>query len=191
MATPVFKRIDNADGTFTYEEVKDATELPEELVKANPLYKGVLDETIQRRKTINDLKAKITTVVSDEKPEDEKPVVKAVETPSVQPLDEDALFAKFRERILAETTVETKAERQAREQKEAAVNQAMEANGLSSPELRKVIAESANPAETAKLLAKSGYRFDDVSAGEVPSVKSTEVSGILDNFKKKYAGKNE
>jgi hypothetical protein len=151
----------------------------------------VLDETIQRRKTINDLKAKITTVVSDEKPEDEKPVVKAVETPSVQPLDEDALFAKFRERILAETTVETKAERQAREQKEAAVNQAMEANGLSSPELRKVIAESANPAETAKLLAKSGYRFDDVSAGEVPSVKSTEVSGILDNFKKKYAGKNE
>lgn len=189
MAEPVFKRIDKGDGTFEYQEVTDATELPDELVKANPLYTGVLNETIQRRKTIKELTTKISSVAEGkEDAKEDKPEPKS-DAPAPVVLDEAALFEKFKQSLLGELAVETIEQKKAREAKEKAVNEAMSANGLVSPNLRLIVANSENPAETAQLLAQSGYRFDPVDGGEVPSVKSTEVSSILDSFKKKYAGK--
>lgn len=180
----VFKQVDKGDGTFEYVEVT-AAELPEEIVKETPQYKTVLDESVKRRKIIQDLKRPVVTN------DDETEIVKEVPTPKTETpapaVDKDALYDEFRTRMLNEMNVETKAAKTAREQHEANVDAAMKAHKLSSPEIRLVVSASANPAETAALLAKSGYRFDDVQGGETQiDIKSEPVTDIIGRLKKRF-----
>lgn len=182
MPEPIFKRVVGDDGKETFVEVKEATELPEELVKATPMYKQVLDESIKRRQIIQSLKKPVvvtneddTEVVADA-PKEEKPIVA---TPAA--VDEDALFQKFETRL----TAKQQAEKEAREKRETEITTALSANGL--PEkMRAALETSTNPNETAKIIAQAGYRFDDVEAGEVPTIKSKPVDEAVQNFMKKY-----
>lgn len=181
MADKIYKPVTADDGTVSYVEITDANELPETLVKDTPQYKSVLDESVKRRKIIQDLKKPVVTNEDETeivKPTEEKPVV----TPPTPVLDKAALFAEFK----AQLETETKAEKEAREQKQADLSKILADNGLSLS-LMPALETSTDPATTAKLLAKSGYRFDDVAGGEVPSVKSSQVGDILANWKKKYA----
>lgn len=177
-----FKSVTADDGTVSYVEITDATELPVELVKANPEYVSVLDQSVKRRKIIQDLKkpvvvtnAEDTEVVTEVPKTEEKPVV----TPPI--LDKAALFAEFR----AQLATETQAEQTARETRQKDLAKILSDNGLSAS-LLPALETSTNPGETAKLLAKSGYRFDDIEGGEVPTVKSATVSSVVEKWKEKY-----
>ncbi len=185
MSEKIFKQVDKGDGAYEYVEVT-AAELPEEIVKDHPQYKTVLKESIDRRKVIQDLKKAVVTNEDETAIVQETSPAKEVVTASAS-VDKEALYEEFRTRLLGETTVETKADKTAREQRETLVTQAMSDNGLSSPELREIIVNSPDPKKTAELLAKSGYRFDDVLGGEVLDIKASKpVNEAIASLKKRF-----
>ena len=150
---PLFTK--NADGEYV--EVDE-----HEFVKSTDEYSKLLEESIDRRKKIAELKAKLAEKETEEPvtpPVTEKPT-EPPPSPTTPPLDVDGLYEEFRKRLELE---KLEKERKELERRENLAKLAKD-KGLGERVLP-ILEKSSNPEETANLLLQSGFRFDNASGG--------------------------
>jgi hypothetical protein len=158
---PIFTKNDDGE----YVEVDE-----HEFVKGHDMYSKLLEESIDRRKKLTELKAKLAEKEAD-------PVTPAPEpTPAAPPVaaapfDVDKLFEEFRARLDAERSTAAKREQ---ERKDALAKLAKD-KGLGERVLP-ILEKSADPEETADLLMRSGFRFDSATGGTTGGETSSGVS---------------
>lgn len=161
-----FKKITKDDGTEEFVEVElTAEDVPEEVVKQTSAYKGVLDETIARRKEKAELKKKLTevsktVVVEGDEPESEPKKPESVGTPPVE-LDKDALYTEFVSRLTADQI--EKAQKEA--ERKANIQEIAKKHGLGEKALP-LLENAVDPEKQAKALLAAKFVFSETDGGE-------------------------
>lgn len=187
MAYFVKREIDGKPGEFEYVEVADnEIVLPDDavnkLVVGHPKYRDVLEESIKRKENIRKLAEDLKKLEAErEEPEASTQDVQGEQQQAqnnAPTLDVDALYAQIAERLEKEAQAKLKAKTEA----EANLRELAKKHGLGAGALT-ILANSQNPEETAAYLAKSQYRFDEVSGG-APSKPDDDalVANILKNL---------
>ena len=170
----LYKKTVDADGNEVYEEVTPES-LDEEVIKATPLFGKVLDETVQRRKRINELQAQLESLASDGDEADEAPPKKQAKPPQPsaqadtpkKEIDPDELYSQFRERLLKEMQEEEKKKKEV----QSALSSIIEENRVPSELSYLVEAQfNAGGAEAAKKaaadIAKTRSLFNGGAGGD-------------------------
>lgn len=166
MADEIFVKVVGDDGQETYQPVEDV----EGFVKKTEPYGKVLQESIQRRQAIADLKKQLSALTaSDEQQPDEaqdkKPEAKT-EVKATEQLSE----AELRKRILEDTLAELAARQQAERDRDNNIAKLIRDNGLTDAD-REFIVNSPDPAKAAEYLGKRLKPFqttDRVAAPRTP-----------------------
>jgi len=137
-----------------------------EFVKGSKLYQDVLEESIERRKKIAEMKAAATV----EPPTPVKEAEPVPVTPPPTPLDADALYADFRTRLQREAEEAERAEKQRNDALETLVKE----KGLSK-EAIPILAKATDPTAVAELLLRNNFRFEDTASGNTGGGQSGSV----------------
>lgn len=190
MAEKIVKAVTDDEGVTTYVDITP-DDIPAEIIRKTKVHADTVAESIKRRTRAQKAEEALQTLAKSDTDEEEpdNPADK-VETPVTPPLDEAALYARFKTQLIAETGVETVVERQVRVTREAEIDKLMKDNGLSD-KLKPALVTSSNPAETAKLLAQSGYRFDPVEGGEIPRKSTGAYDGVIASLNERFQGKKK
>jgi len=179
-----FREITDDDGNVTYEKVEDvdvlsSLEIPDDVVYNHTAYQKAVDESVKRRKKITELQEELAALASvDDLPETEGEGVDT-NTPANEPatpLDKDALYQEFRQRLVQEQ----QAEAAAAAERQTTLKGILKEHKLPD-EMLSVLEHADNPQVVAEALAKSSYRFDDyVSGGEgnSTSLENTFASAL-------------
>lgn len=182
-----FEKREKADqpGEFEYVEVEPSkVELPEDelnkRVVAHPKYRDVLDESKVRKDKIRKLNADLKALEGEPEtpvtPDPAQGQQSPAEAP--KPLDEDTLYAKFRERLVKDQ----QAEQLAKTDEEKLLAGIAAKYGLNSDAIP-LLATAKDPVKAAQLLEKSNYRFDDTTGGEPSAPNKDElIANVLDRL---------
>jgi cell division protein FtsX len=185
----IYKAVTNDEGAVVYVDVTP-DDIPDELIRGTKVHKETVAESIKRRNRAQKAEEMLQTLAKSDS-NDEVPEVPAADKPVVTPapvLDKAALYAEFKQQLIAETGVETVEQKQARIARQEEINKLLKDNGLSES-VRLALETSTNPAETAKVLAQSGYRFDRVEGGEIPRTSTGAYDDIISRLNEKFQGK--
>lgn len=164
----------NADGTPVDWEAVDANDIPADVVKKNPLFNKVLDESKQRKETIKALRA------GQQKPASEQSDDDAEDTPAKTPVTSQAapvpavdINAVYQE-VATRLQRDNEAAARAQADQAALVTRIMTEESLdeNNAAVRSLLApkgadmSEAAVRERAKTLAQAGLKFDRVPAGD-------------------------
>lgn len=161
----IFRKVTNEDGEETYEEVDLAqVELPDEVVHNHPAYRKVAESDVKRRKRIKELTAQLQSSAGADEPEEQQAEEQVTEpAPAPVTIDTEALFNEFMGRLTKQQQEEAEKAKADAER----LNKLAKDNGLGE-EAVSILRTSNDPEATAKLLAKSQFRFDDAEGGGLP-----------------------
>lgn len=152
----LFKQVIAEDGTTSYEAVTlTAEDLEPELVKGTALYKDLLNESIERRHTIKDLK----TQLSEAQPAEQEP--QQTEPNPFEGMTLEDITGKVLETLSAQQAQEA----QAKQERDATIESLMKEHSVPDS-LRSVLANSNDMAATARDLGAARMSFDNSSGGD-------------------------
>lgn len=173
----IFEKIVGDDGIETYRVVDNL----EPLIKESEPYKRVLQESIERRKTIQELKRSVSAVDAA----DEKPEVK--DTPVV---DKPELNMEDLEKIVAKRVLEViKNQQEAEARREADLDALLSQHGLNKDD-RAFIAASPDPKAAAEYLGRRIKQFPTPNERSIAPQTDTEVKDFQGRIHAKMFGQN-
>lgn len=181
MADEIFVKVVGDDGQETYQPVEDV----EGFVKKTEPFSKVLQESIERRKTIAELKNQLKALsASDEQPDeqtpqDDKPAGKPDGKPAAQ-LSE----AELRKQILEDTLAALAAKQQEKNDRDLMITKLIRDNGLTDAD-REIIEAAPDPAKFAEYLGKRVKPFqstDRAAAPRTPEDKADFQKRIQDRM---------
>ncbi len=189
MPVEYYTKVVDDEGNESFALIEDI-EIPDDVFFEDERYKTVSNRDIKRRDRFNNLVSTLEAegytferdanggVLSDEngirmtKPQaqDEQPAAPQVKVPTM-----DEIYAEIRQR----STQEQQAAEQAKAEREAVINSAMEQHGLKGDVARNILANSTNPDEVAALLGREQLFFGETNGGATEEeARRTEIDEL-------------
>ena len=180
----LFREITADDGTVSY-EVIEVADIPDETIREHDAFKGVLAESVARRKTIADLK-KASEDSSDSGDVDTtelKPKAPVVEPPVITApaFDEEATYKRFKARMAEES----QAEQTVLSERQIMVKRIADDNNVNVNVLRG--GTEAELVEHAQLLAQENLKFSELGANADAS--PPPIADIIASTNKRFGWK--
>lgn len=177
MPVELYVQVEGEDGQPSFVPLSEVEEIPEDVVIPEPVVQRteafnsllnhrneVINESKKRLRRAQKAEQALAQYTQQGDDEDEDDSGNTTPTPSPQPqVDEDALFAKFRNR-LAQEAAEAASKNQAQEVLIEKLITEHKLQGIQG--IKGILANSTDPTSTAAALGRNTLVFDDMQGGE-------------------------